>query len=187
MIKINLLPVRAAKRKEAARQQAVILVGAIICVVLIGVAIYFYLLLKISATRDEIFRSEQELVELKAKIGKINDLEKLKAEVTKKLEVLNHLRKERTGPVKRMLALSQAVPDKLWLNDYDESEQSVVVKGLAFSEEHIAAFMRNLESSPEFNNVELIYSEQIEMSGLKMKKFEIKFNIETQKASVSTK
>lgn len=187
MIKINLLPVRAAKRKETARQQAVILIGAIICVVLIGLSIYFYLLLKISSTKDEIARSEQEIVELKAKIGKINDLERLKAEVTKKLDVLNQLRKGRTGPVQRMLALSQAVPDKLWLNDYDESDMSVVVKGVAFSEEHIATFMRNLEASPEFSNVELVFSEQIEMTGLKMKKFEIKFNIENQKASASTK
>lgn len=184
MIKINLLPVRAAKRKETARQQAFILIGAIICVVLIGISIYFYLLLKISSTKDEISRSEQEIAELKVKIGKINELEKLKAEVTKKLDVLNQLRRNRTGPVNRMMALSHAVPDKLWLNGYSENDNNVLLRGIAFSEEYIATFMKNLEASPEFSNVELVFSEQFEMTGLKMKKFEIRLNIETPSAEI---
>jgi type IV pilus assembly protein PilN len=179
MIKINLLPVRAAKRKEAARQHVIILIGSLIIVVLIAFSVFSYLLVKISATKDEIDRSEQELVELKAKIGKINDLEKLKAEVNKKLDVLEQLRKGRTGPAKRLLTLGQATPEKLWLTDYDEKDMNATLSGVAFNEELIATLMKNLEASPEFSNVELVVSEQVEMASMKLKKFQLRFNIES--------
>jgi len=172
MIKINLLPVRAAKRKETARQQIIISVGSLVVVGVIGLSLYSYLMMKVSATKDEIARSEHEIVELKAKIAKINDLEKLKADVTKKLDVLDHLRKGKTGPAHRLLTLSQSAPDKLWLTDYEEKDTSVKVAGVAFNEELIASLMRSLEVSPNFMNVELLIAEQVEMAGLKLKKFE---------------
>ncbi|MDD2319566.1 MAG: PilN domain-containing protein [Geobacteraceae bacterium] len=181
MIKINLLPVRAAKRKESARQQALVLVGALVFVLLIALAAYSFLLIRINSTKDEISKAEQELSELKVKIGKIKELEKLKAEVTRKLDVLKQLRREKTGPVNRLLTVSQSVPDKLWLTSYAEGGSSVTVKGVAFTEELIADFMRSLEQSPDFKNVELIVSEQVLMSGMKLKKFELRFNLETSK------
>lgn len=181
MIKINLLPVRAAKRKETARQQAVILVGTLILVLLLALGAYSYLLIRISSTKDEISKAEQELTELKAKIGKINELEKLKAEVTKKLVVLNQLRREKTGPVNRLLTISHNVPDRLWLTRYSESGTNVALSGVAFTEELIADFMRRIEQSPDFMKVELVVSEQVMISGMKLKKFELRFSLEPPK------
>jgi type IV pilus assembly protein PilN len=181
MIKINLLPVRAAKRKETARQQAVILIGSLVIVLLIALAAWSFFLIRINSTKGEISKAEQELSVLKAQIGKIKELEKLKAEVTKKLDILNQLRREKTGPVSRLLTISQSVPDKLWLTRYAESGTSVSVSGVAFTEELIADFMRNIEQSPDFKNVELVVSQQAIVSGMKLKKFDLKFSIETPK------
>lgn len=182
MIKINLLPVRAAKRKETARQQAVIVAGTLILVLLLALGAYSYLLIKISSTKDEISKSEQELAELKAQIGKINELEKLKAEVTKKLDILNQLRREKTGPVNRLKTISQAVPDRLWITGYSESGTTVALSGVAFSEELIADFMRSIEQSSDFATVELVVSEQVVISGMKLKKFDLRFNLESPKS-----
>lgn len=182
MIKINLLPVRAAKRKETARQQAVIVAGTLVLVLLIALGAYSYLLIKISSTKDEISKSEQELAELKAQIGKINELEKLKAEVTKKLDILNQLRREKTGPVNRLKTISQAAPERLWVTGYSESGTTVALSGVAFSEELIADFMRSIEQSPDFAAVELVVSEQVEISGMKLKKFDLRFNLDAPKS-----
>ncbi|RQW88630.1 MAG: fimbrial protein [Geobacter sp.] len=181
MIKINLLPVRAAKRKETVRQQAVILAGTLVLVLLIALGAYSYFLIRINSTKDEISKAEQELTELKAKIGKINELEKLKAEVTKKLNVLNQLRREKTGPVNRLQTISQAVPERLWLTNYVESGTTVTLTGVAFTEELIADFMRSIEQSPDFMNVELVVSEQVMISGMKLKKFDLRFGLEPPK------
>jgi type IV pilus assembly protein PilN len=180
MIKINLLPIRASKRKESARQQLLILLVSLFLVVGVALAAYSFLLIKISSTNKEIARSEQEIQELKAKIGKIKDLEKLKADVQKKLDVLSQLRRGKSGPVHRLSTLSSAVPDKLWLTGYSESQTGVKVTGVAFTEELIASFMRSLQDSEDFTNVELVVSEQVEMAGLKLKKFELAMSLKNQ-------
>jgi type IV pilus assembly protein PilN len=173
MIKINLLPVRAAQKKESARQQISILLLAITAVLVIAFGIYSVTLAKISTAQEEIGKSEQEIKRLKEKIGEIDNIKKFQAEVKKKLDILNQLRRDKTGPATRLAKLSDAVPDKLWLTKYAESGGNVLLAGVAFNEELIAAFMRNLQASNAFTNVELLVSEQLEIGGIKAKKFEI--------------
>ncbi len=182
MIRINLLPVRAAKKKESARQQISILFLSLIGVGVIALGIYSVTLAKISAANDEISKSEQELKQLKEKIGQIDNIKKFEAEVKKKLDILNQLRREKTGPAIRLAKLSDAVPEKLWLTKYTESAGNVSIGGMAFNEDLIAGFMRNLQSSGDFTNVELVVSEQAEAGGLKIKRFEITCNLKSFKA-----
>ena len=183
MIKINLLPVRAAKKKETLRQQQSLFLLSVVAVAAVGLALYFFLQLKIGSTKEEITKSETEIQELKAKIGKINELKKLKDEVKKKLNVLDMLRKGKVGPVHRLMTLSDSTPDKLWLTRYAESGTGVNVAGVAYNEDLIASFMRNIEASPDYESVELIVSEQTEVGGTKVKKFELKMNLETPKSN----
>ncbi len=186
MIKINLLPIRASKRKESARQQLLIFLVSLFLVIGLALAAYSFLLIKISSTNKDIAQAEQEIQELKAKIGKIKDLEKLKADVQKKLDVLNQLRRGKSGPVHRLSTLSGAVPEKLWLTGYTESATGVKVTGVAFTEELIASFMRSLQESEDFTNVELVVSEQVEMAGMKLKKFELSMSLKNQVMPAAT-
>jgi type IV pilus assembly protein PilN len=186
MIKINLLPVRAAKKKETAKQQLSIFLLTVIAVLLIALGIYSITLAKISAAKDEISKSEQEIKRLKEKIGEIDNIKKFQAEVKKKLDILNQLRANKTGPATRLAKLSDAVPEKLWLTKYAESGEKVSLAGVAFNEEIIAAFMRNLQASGEFTTVELLVSEQTEMSSMKVKKFDISCALKLAKAAEPT-
>jgi type IV pilus assembly protein PilN len=173
MIKINLLPYRASRKKETAQQQLIILVAIIAGTLIAFAAIFLITAGKIKTTKSEIARSESELADLKKKIGEIDNLKKLQAEVQKKLDILNQLRKEKTGPAIRLARLSDIVPEKMWLTRYQESGTSVSISGLAYSEELIADFMRSIQTSNEFSNVELQVSEQQEVGGIKLKKFDI--------------
>jgi type IV pilus assembly protein PilN len=181
MIRINLLPYRASKKKETATQQFA-LMGVILAVtiVVLGVA-YAITLGKISTTKEEITRSETELANLKKKIGEIDNLKKLQAEVQKKLDTLSQLRKEKTGPATRLARMSDIVPEKVWLTRYQESGLNVSLSGLAYSEELIAEFMRSIQASQEFGNVELQVSEQQEVGGVKLKKFDLTCVIKVEK------
>ncbi len=181
MIKINLLPVRAAKKKETAKQQIAIFVFSFAGVLVIALALFLLTMAKINAAKTEIERSEKEIQSLKIKIGEIDNLKKLQAEVKKKLDVLNQLRKEKTGPAMRMAKLSDATPDKLWLTKYSESGANVSLSGIALNEDLIADFMRNLQGSDDFINIELLVSEQTEISGTKAKKFDISCNLKNVK------
>jgi type IV pilus assembly protein PilN len=187
MIKINLLPVRAARKKETLNQQIIIFLLSVAAVVAASLVIFFFLQVKISSTNEEIARSESEIQELKTKIGKINDLKKLKDQVKKKLDVLDLLRKGKVGPVNRLMTLSNSTPDKLWLTKYTEKDTDVNLSGIAYNEDLIASFMRNLASSSDFESIELVVAEQSVMNGVKVKKFELKFKLKGPKVEEPAK
>jgi type IV pilus assembly protein PilN len=71
------------------------------------------------------------------------------------------------------VALSDTVPEKVWLTRYAEGGDSVSIGGIAYTEELIADFMRNLETSQQFSSVELLVSEQVDVSGIKAKRFDL--------------
>ncbi len=177
MIKINLLPVRASKKKETARQQISILVISAAGVLVIGISLFSLTLAKINSAKTQIESSENELKQLKAKIGEIDNIKKLQAEVKKKLDILNQLRRDKAGPASRLAKLSDSVPDKLWLTKYVETGRNISISGYAFNEDLIAEFMRQLLSSGAFINVELQVSEQAEIAGIKVKRFDIGFAV----------
>ena len=181
MTRINLLPVRAAKKKETVNQQVAILLLATVGVAVLLLGVYMMKIAQLKATETEITSSQQEIDALKKKIGEIDNLKKLQAEVKKKLDVLNQLRREKSGPASRMAILSDIVPEKLWLTRYSENGPQVTISGVAFNEELIATFMRNLQASEEFGNVELQVSEQSELSGTKVKKFDLTCDIKRLK------
>ena len=182
MIKINLLPLRASKKKETIRQQVSILVLTMIGVLVVGLGLYGLLLVKINAAKTQIESSENEIKALKSKIGAIDNIKKLQADVKKKLDVLNQLRREKRGPAARLAALSDALPDKLWLTRYAETGGNVAVSGYALSEESIAIFMKSLQATGGFGNVELQVSEQSDVAGIKAKRFDLVFQIKEQKS-----
>lgn len=144
MIRINLLPVRAVKKREFGRQllvlYAVILAGAVI-------GNYMWYASRASAADDAQIRIDQtkkRIAELEKVIGEVNNINKRKKEVEDKLKVLNDLRKGRSGPVRLLDALATATPQKVWILDFAESANDVKLKGTAVSHEDVAEMMRSL-------------------------------------------
>lgn len=182
MIKINLLPVRAAKKKETAVQQITIFCACLVIVfVLIG-AMYAVKLGQISSTKNDISAANIKINGLKIRIGKLEELKTLKGQVKKKLDVLAQLRKNKTGPAQRLATLSDITPEQLWLTAYSESGDTIKIAGVATTEDLIAQFMRSIQASNDFTGVELIVSEQKEMSGTKVKNFELSCKLKTSTA-----
>lgn len=183
MIKINLLPVRAAKKKETAIQQIIIFSVVIIAIAIVVVSLYMVKRVQITTAREDIVSANNKINELKKKIGKIEELKALKEQVKKKLGVLSQLRKNKTGPAQRLLSLSELTPDKLWLTNYSESGPNVKISGIALTEDLIAYFMKALEASSDFMNVELLVSEQTDVAGTKLKKFDLTMKLESEIAN----
>jgi type IV pilus assembly protein PilN len=179
MIKINLLPVRAAKKKETAIQQFVIAGVVVVVIAVIVTSLYFVKRAQVSATKDDIATANKKINELKTKIGKLEELKTLKEQVKKKLDVLTQLRKNKTGPAQRLASLSDLTPDKLWLTSYSESGLDVKLSGVALTEDLIAELMKSLEASTDFMAVELLVSEQAEVAGTKLKKFDMSMKLKS--------
>lgn len=179
MIKINLLPVRAAKKKETAVQQIIIFCAVLAVVAATVLTLYFIKRVQVADTKNEITAANNKINELKSKIGKLEELKTLKEQVKKKLDVLAQLRKNKKGPAQRLATLSNA-PDQLWLTGYSENGMNVKVTGIAYTEDQIAQFMRDLEASSDYMSVELVVSEQTLLANTKLKKFDIAMKIESE-------
>jgi len=143
-IRINLLPVRQVKKREMGRQFLVLVAGALI----IAGAANFYWYSTRDAERgrlqDQVTETQRRIDALEKQIGEVNDLKKRKKEVEDKLAILDKLKKQRSGPVKLLDALSSAIPKKVFIVDFDEKANAVKLMGSAESHEDVSEFMRGL-------------------------------------------
>jgi type IV pilus assembly protein PilN len=144
MIRINLLPVRAGKKRELGRQYLVVAAG-LITIALIGNWFWYG---QLASERDRnqvrIDDTKKRIAELEKVIGEVNNINKRRKEVEEKLSVLDKLRKGRTGPVRMLDALSTATPKKVFLTTFEEKSSAVKLEGRAASHEDVADFMRGL-------------------------------------------
>lgn len=146
MIRINLLPVRAVKKREAGRQ-ALVLIAAVLLLGLVSNYLWY-------SARDEvrsdnaqrIAQTQTRIADLEKVIGEVNNINKRKKEVQEKLKVLDDLRKGRAGPVRLLDALATATPKKVWLTGFDEVGGKVKLTGSASSHEDVAEMMRGLNN-----------------------------------------
>ncbi len=146
MIRINLLPVRAVKKREMGRQVVGVLAFALLLAM--GGNYYWY------SMRQEVFDTNQASInstkarigELDKVIGEVKNINTRKAEVEKKLAVLDELRRGRSGPVRMLDALASSLPKKAWIRTFSEERGTVKLSGAAVSHDDVAELMRGLNS-----------------------------------------
>lgn len=173
MIRINLLPVRAAQKKERLRFQVSVVMLSVVAMVVACGAVYFTMSMKISEQQDELTRIDEEILQLRKKIGEVRNYENLKKDLTAKLEVLDQLKAGQSGPVRLLDELSIVLPQRLWLTSFKETGGSVAINGVGINENVVARFMQKLEGSPFYRGVELQVTEQVDQDGMKLQRFSV--------------
>jgi type IV pilus assembly protein PilN len=177
MIRINLLPFRAARKRENIRRQISVFIGLIVFALLVIGYYSIYMINKASELKDNEKKLQAELVSYKKELDEIKDLEKKIKEVQVKLNVIKELEKGKSGPVILLANIADSVPrDKLWLTSYSESKGTLSLAGTAMDNETVALFMNNLEQTEQINTVDLESAtlRDIEQYGLKVSDFVLK-------------
>ncbi|MBW2107195.1 MAG: PilN domain-containing protein [Deltaproteobacteria bacterium] len=162
MIKINLLPVRAARKKENIRRQVSIF---FLCTVF-GLCVMAYVTLsmnhQISALDEDISAAQAELTKYEAIGERVKKMKKELRKLEEKMDIIVQLEANRSGPVRFMDALTGfVVPQKMWLTALSEKQGTLKLTGMAADNKIIADFMTSLESSPLFEQVDLVSSKQV--------------------------
>lgn len=173
MIRINLLPVRAAQKKEKLLSQVVVLVVVLLLTSTACGFVHFSLAGKVKAQKAENEKMQSELNSLSKKIGQVGRFKKKQKELQGKLDVLDKLKEAKTGPVHLLDELTMALPEKLWLNSFSESGGNISIEGIGLNEETVAKFMESLESSPYYLNIDLKFIEQRSQGGNKLHRFSL--------------
>jgi type IV pilus assembly protein PilN len=177
MIRINLLPFRAARKRENIRQQISVYIGIVVLTLLV---IGFLSIQKISQASDKKAEEESlksEIVSYQKELDELKAVEKKTKEVNLKLDVIKELEKGKTGPVLLLADVADSVPKgKLWLRSYSEKKGSLSLVGTAMDNETVALFMSNLEKTQQITTVDLESAEQrdVPQYSLKVSDFVLK-------------
>jgi type IV pilus assembly protein PilN len=186
MIKINLLPIKQDRRREAGRNQ---LLFGVALLILEGVAcalLFFDTNADVTEQRNanegiqaQVKRIEKQLTDHKRILAEI-------AEFEKRQEAIDNLQAARTGPIYVMLELSnilskggrphinhdeyqemiQANPTagydenwdfrRVWLSSFKEKDRQVQLAGQGLTHEDVAEFLRRINLSKFFVETELV-------------------------------
>jgi Tfp pilus assembly protein PilN len=185
MIRINLLKPESKEFKEGPaapktefKAKKAFPLGTVFALLIIAVLAAAFLLQKrmISQEKNRLQTAQAEKKKLEYVIAKLDELEKQKAVFERKIGLINQLRAQQDSAVIILDELSKKLPDWVWLTDLSSTGQMIQMKGNALSNNLIADYIYNLESSPHFANVNLISSTQRTGRGAQYFEFSMTLN-----------
>ncbi len=174
MIRINLLPFRAARKKENIRRQASIFFLSFFLVVMALVYYHISLGSKILSLKAKIETTKKEI----AKYDKINkeiaSLKKKLETLKKKTSVVESLEKNRFEPVRLLDTMSlKVIAKRMWFKSFKSSEKAVEITGIALDNKTVADFMTRLQGSGLFSAVKLKTIKKTKVKDSDLKSFQI--------------
>ncbi|PID57238.1 hypothetical protein CSB45_08410 [candidate division KSB3 bacterium] len=176
MIKINLLPKEARKRAGLGQQIAMIILVLLATIVAIGFT-WNYLDNVIEKKNAEIAKTRERLQELQKIIDEINQFEAQRKALEQKLAVIAKLEKEQKLPVHLLDEVYLTLEDDLWLRNFQEGNFNITISGTALSNPVLSDYLRNLEESQYFDNVELVVSQRKTIGAQTVRDFQIKMKL----------
>lgn len=171
MIRINLLLARKEKKKVGLRKEIVVLIAALVFVFAALSIIQWRLEKEKEDTFSKISETKKEIAYYKSLTTEVVKAKEAQKILQDKLNVINTLRKEKAGAAKVLDEVALDKPEKLQLESLKKDGSKLGIEGIALDDETIANFMTNLRKSKLFRGVDLIVSEQVEQSKVKLKKF----------------
>ena len=182
MIRVNLLPHRAERRK-AQRKHLAILAGmvaalAISIVVLVHGVIAGYI--SIQTDRNEFLKKEISQLD-----KEIDEIKKLKEDITALLarkQVIERLQSDRAQSVYLLEQLVRQVPDGVYIKSVKQQGIKVNLTGYAQSNARVSTLMRNIASSPYLENPDLVEIKSATVANKRVAEFTMNLSLKRQQA-----
>ena len=121
---------------------------------------------KLVKKQDEVTRKEGEAKKLEIIIAKVENYQKQKDALQKRIDLINQLKQNQKGPVMVMDRLSQDLPDLVWLDRMTLSGGAISLSGRGLNPNAIANFVENVKNDPLFEEPELNQLTQISATPL---------------------
>ena len=180
MIRVNLLPHRAERRK-AQRKHLAVLAGmvsalAISIVVLVHGVIAGYI--SIQTDRNEFLKKEISQLD-----KEIDEIKKLKEDITALLarnQVIERLQSDRAQSVYLLEQLVRQVPDGVYIKTVKQQGIKVNLTGYAQSNARVSTLMRNITSSPFLENPDLVEIKAVVVGNKRVAEFNMNLSFKRQ-------
>lgn len=147
MAKINLLPWRAERRQQRQKQfytlLGVVAVAAVLAV--FGVKTYYDSLIEAQQARNNYLQNEIKLVD--AKIKEIDELDRKRADLLQRKQVIEELQASRSLMVHLFDELVRTIPEGVRLSSIKQAGTVLTLEGLTQSNARVSSYIRALENS----------------------------------------
>lgn len=148
------------------------------------IALYFYGDMVVSEKRRDLRSKQEYLNSLNEKIeqakGVVDEIKKFredKARLEIQISTIESLTKERLREVKILDAIQTDIPQKTWLTKIEVQNDLLTLSGYSAVDADTTSFMEKLSNSIHLKDVNLIKSEENQVAGGYIKRFEISSGI----------
>jgi type IV pilus assembly protein PilN len=182
VIRINLLPVREARRKADLRQQFLMIAAAAVGSLVLVTGFHQFVRSSVANTNKRVEALKVQLAQFKPQQEQVDAYKAKKSDIEQKLEVIDRLEKSRSGPVHILDELASRTPERVWLTSLSATDGKIELEGMSLDNELVALFLTALNDSPYFANVELKETELKTVDQLKLNTFKIVAQLESPDA-----
>jgi type IV pilus assembly protein PilN len=152
MLRINLLPTKAAKKHESVRQE---LLATIVLLLVVAAGLYLWSRSQasdLSAMDTRITTVQQEIAQLKQDVVRVEDFKKKAEVLEKKIGVITRLQQRRTGPAHLLDDMATILNEqkKVWITRLTEGDGKLTLEGGAMEHENISDFQLALERRSKY-------------------------------------
>ena len=177
MIRVNLLPHRAEKRR--ARQVQFILLGVISLIlgVLVVGLVHAWFSSRISYQERRNVFLEQKISELQKQIDEIQKLKEQTNSLLGRKRVVEDLQSTRSNVVHLLDQMLRILPDGVYLKSLKQTETKISLTGYAQSSARVSTLMRAIEDSKWLDSPALIQIQASPSAGTRLNEFSLNFNI----------
>lgn len=125
--------------------------------------------------QDNLKRQETRLAK---KTKEVEGLEEKKKLLSSKLSTIARLKALKQAPVLVLDALTREIPERAWVDTVSKRGETMEFRGVALDNQTVSVFIKELNTSPFFSSVDLIFSRQIEDQGVALKEFSLSGKLE---------
>jgi type IV pilus assembly protein PilN len=174
MIRINLLPYRAARTKENIRRQVSIFGLSFILLLILLVVGQGILSARTTKLTNKLDGLKKEVAIYEEKAKKVEEIKGQLDLLDKQIKVVDQLKMKREEPPKLLAKITEMmIAGRMQLNRMKVDDNMVEFDGEAMDNTTIAEFMTRLEKSGLFTDVKLASSKQMIKFDVEMKQFQI--------------
>jgi type IV pilus assembly protein PilN len=182
MIRVNLLPHRAEKRKARQLQFIVLSVIALILgAVLVGF-VHVAISTQISYQERRNTYLKQEISVLDKQIAEIKKLREQTQALLARKTVVENLQSTRSDVVHLLDQMLRILPDGVYLKSLKQTGYKISINGYAQSSARVSTLMRSIEDSPWLDTPVLIEVHASTVGGTRLSEFSLNFNLTKQAA-----
>jgi type IV pilus assembly protein PilN len=187
MIRINLLPHRAEKRKAKQIQFILLSVISLVLGAVVVGFVHVAISTQISYQERRNAYLNQEIAVLDKQIDEIKKLREQTQALLSRKTVVENLQSTRSDVVHLLDQMLRILPDGVYLKSLKQSGNKISIVGYAQSNARVSTLMRSIEDSPWLDSPTLVEIHAATVAGARVSEFSLYFNLTKQVAAQGAK